>query len=145
MFEMIEQKGMPFDHDICYPFSFSSSLFFEEGKEKDKWITKVVAKSHAILLDCLKWKFIFLSIYHSTILVPFLDNVWGYPCFFAVSHKPSLTGFSHQKASLCPCRFHSSPYTTTTNYYENIILNPYLSNALIAFRSPFLSLIILNG
>ena len=32
-------------------FSFSSSLFFWEGREKGKWITKVVVKSHAFLLD----------------------------------------------------------------------------------------------
>ena len=47
----IEQKGMTFDHDFCYSFSFSSYLFFWEGREKWKRITKVVFKSHAFLLD----------------------------------------------------------------------------------------------
>ena len=50
----IEQKGMTFDHDFCYLFSFSSSLFFYEGREKGK----IIDKSHAFLLDhilgCLK-------------------------------------------------------------------------------------------
>ena len=32
-------------------FSFSSSLFYSEGREKGKIITKVVVKSHAFLLD----------------------------------------------------------------------------------------------
>ena len=37
---MIEQEGMTFDHDFCYSFSFSSSLFFRRkektGREKSK-------------------------------------------------------------------------------------------------------------
>ena len=40
-------KGMTLDHE----FSFSSSLFFYEGREKGKRITKVVVKSYAFLLD----------------------------------------------------------------------------------------------
>ena len=39
MFLKIEQKGMTFEHDFCYSFSFSSSLFFLEGREKGKRIT----------------------------------------------------------------------------------------------------------
>ena len=46
--KLIEQKGMTFDHDFCYSFSFSSSPFF---RGKNKRITKVVVKSHAFLLD----------------------------------------------------------------------------------------------
>jgi hypothetical protein len=42
---------MTFDHDFCYSFSFTSSLFFSEGREKGKRINKAVAKSHAFLLD----------------------------------------------------------------------------------------------
>ena len=34
IFERIEQKGMTFDHDFWYSFSFSSSLFFLGGKIK---------------------------------------------------------------------------------------------------------------
>jgi hypothetical protein len=49
--KMIEQKGITFDHDVYLPFSFPSSLFFWEGREKGKRITKVVVKSHAFLLD----------------------------------------------------------------------------------------------
>ena len=33
---VIEQKGMTFDHDFCYSFSFSSSLSFYEGRERGK-------------------------------------------------------------------------------------------------------------
>ena len=42
----IEQKGVTFDRDFCFSFSFSL-----EGREKGKKITKVVVKSNAFLLD----------------------------------------------------------------------------------------------
>ena len=45
---MIEQKGMI--TVFCYSFSFPSSLFFKEGREKGKRIIKVLVKSHAFLL-----------------------------------------------------------------------------------------------
>ena len=48
---MIELKGMTFDHSFCYSFSFSSSLFFIGGKRKGERITKVMVKSHAFRLD----------------------------------------------------------------------------------------------
>ena len=54
LFKWIGLKGMTFNHEFCYSFSFSSSLFFEEGREKGKTIIKVVVKSHAFLLD--PWK-----------------------------------------------------------------------------------------
>ena len=41
---LIEQKDMTFDHDICYSFSFSSSLFFRREEKRGKVITKVVVK-----------------------------------------------------------------------------------------------------
>ena len=47
----IEQKGMTLDHDFCYSFSFSSFLYFKEGREKGKRRTKLVVKSNAFLLD----------------------------------------------------------------------------------------------
>ena len=50
-FKEMEQKGMTFDHYLCYSISFSSSLFFKEGREKGNRITKVVVKSHSFLLD----------------------------------------------------------------------------------------------
>jgi hypothetical protein len=34
LFTKIEQKGMTFDHNFCYSFSFSSSLCFLGGKRK---------------------------------------------------------------------------------------------------------------
>ena len=36
---------------ICCSFSFSSSLFFQEGRVKGKRLTKIVILSHAFLLD----------------------------------------------------------------------------------------------
>ena len=51
-FVLIKQKGMTFDHEFCYSFSFSSSLFFLGGKRKGEK-NKVVVKSHAFLLDHL--------------------------------------------------------------------------------------------
>ena len=32
----IEQKGMTFDHDFCYSFYFSSSLFFRREEKRGK-------------------------------------------------------------------------------------------------------------
>ena len=32
----IEQKGMTFDHDFCFSFSFSSSLFFRREEKMEK-------------------------------------------------------------------------------------------------------------
>ena len=32
--ELIEQKGMTFDHDFCYSFSFSYSFFLKKEREK---------------------------------------------------------------------------------------------------------------
>ena len=54
VFKRIEQKGMTFDLDFCSSFSFSSFLFFKEGRDNRKRITKVVVKSHAFLLDHLE-------------------------------------------------------------------------------------------
>ena len=52
LFDKIDQKGMNFDHDFCYSFSFSSSLFFLGGKRKgEKNNQSCVFKSHAFLLD----------------------------------------------------------------------------------------------
>ena len=34
--QMIEQKDMTFDHDFCYSFSFSSSLFFRREEIRGK-------------------------------------------------------------------------------------------------------------
>ena len=48
---MIEQKGMTFEHNFCYfILRFFISLFVG-GRRKGKRITKVVVKSHAFLLD----------------------------------------------------------------------------------------------
>ena len=56
---MIAQKCMTFDHEFCYSCSFSSFLFFKEGREKRKRITKVVVKIHAFLLDHMEYIFVF--------------------------------------------------------------------------------------
>ena len=42
---------MTFDQDFCNFILLFSSLFFSEGREQWKRITKVVVKSHAFLLD----------------------------------------------------------------------------------------------
>ena len=47
--QLIEQKGMTFDHDFGY-FFFSSFLKKEE-RRKGEWLAKIVIKSHAFLLD----------------------------------------------------------------------------------------------
>ena len=33
---LIEQKGMTFDHDVCYSFFFFSSLFFRTEEKRGK-------------------------------------------------------------------------------------------------------------
>ena len=50
-FVVIEQKGMTFDHDFGYSFSFFSSLLKKERREKENEVAKIVNKSHALLLD----------------------------------------------------------------------------------------------
>ena len=51
----IEQKGMTLDHDFCYSFSFSSSLFFmgKRNEEENNQSRGQMVKSHAFLLDFL--------------------------------------------------------------------------------------------
>ena len=48
---VIEQKGMTLNQNFCYSFSFSSSIFFQDGRENGNRITKVVILNHAFLLD----------------------------------------------------------------------------------------------
>ena len=55
------RKAWPLITISTNSFSFSSSLVFWEGREKEKRITKVVIKSHAFMLD-------------RTILTPGLPN-----------------------------------------------------------------------
>ena len=47
---VIQQKGMTFDHDFGYLFHLFSSLLKKEGRRK-KWIAKIMIKSHSFLLD----------------------------------------------------------------------------------------------
>ena len=42
--------------DLCYSFSFTSSVFFQEGRKKGKRMTKVVVKGHSFLLDYLSFR-----------------------------------------------------------------------------------------
>ena len=74
--ERIEQKGMTFDHDFCYSFLFSSSLFLKKGREKGKKITKVVVKSHPFLLNLEK-------------------DVSEKICFQSLTHINTLTKVQH--------------------------------------------------
>ena len=53
--QRFEQKGMTFDHDFCFSFSFCSSLFY-----LGKRITKFVVKSHDFLLDHLRVLLIYI-------------------------------------------------------------------------------------
>ena len=49
--QLIEQKGMTFDHDFDCLFPLFSSLLENRGKKKRKINSKVVVKSYAFLLD----------------------------------------------------------------------------------------------
>ena len=44
---MIEQKGMPFDHDFGYSFPLFSSHLKKREEEKEKELAKIVIKTHA--------------------------------------------------------------------------------------------------
>ena len=78
MVKSIEQKGMTFDNDFCYSFTFSSSIYFQEGREKEKRITKVVVKSHAFLLDRkvvsnkIGLQYLFVLVRGNQVLFPFV-------------------------------------------------------------------------
>ena len=49
--KLIEQKGMPLDHDFGYSFPLSSSLLKKEGRENENEIAIILIKSHAFQLD----------------------------------------------------------------------------------------------
>ena len=49
--QLIDQKGMNFDHDFGYSLPLFSSLLKKEGRRKGDLIAKIVIKSHAFLLD----------------------------------------------------------------------------------------------
>jgi hypothetical protein len=44
---------MTFDHEIGYYFPLFSSLLKKEGRRKGELISKIVIKSHALLLDLI--------------------------------------------------------------------------------------------
>ena len=52
---LIEQKGMTFDHDFTYSFPLFSSLLKKEGREEENKVAKIVIKSHAFLLDLIPY------------------------------------------------------------------------------------------
>ena len=55
---MIELEGMTFDHDFGYSFPLFSCLLKKERYRKGEWIAKIGIKSHAFLLDHLKFTYI---------------------------------------------------------------------------------------
>ena len=51
LFLRSSRKALFFDHDFGYSFPPFSSLLIKEGRRKGEWITKVVVKNNAFLLD----------------------------------------------------------------------------------------------
>ena len=49
--DMIEQKGMTFDHDFGYFFPFSLPPYKKRKREKVNELAKIMIKGHAFLLD----------------------------------------------------------------------------------------------
>ena len=54
-YEMLEQNGMTFDPDFGYSFPLFSSILQKEWRRKGEWISDIVIKSHAFLLDHIKY------------------------------------------------------------------------------------------
>ena len=52
--KMIEQKGITFDHDVCLPFSFPSSLLFWEGREKGEKKTQSCGQKSGLSARSIK-------------------------------------------------------------------------------------------
>ena len=50
----MEQKGMTFDHNICYFILLFSSLLKKEVSEKENEVAKIVIKSHTFLFHQLE-------------------------------------------------------------------------------------------
>jgi hypothetical protein len=55
----IQKKGTTFGHDFGYSFSLFSYLLKKGGRRKEKWIAKIVIKSHAVLLDPIFYNTLF--------------------------------------------------------------------------------------
>ena len=72
---MIEQKGMPFDHDFGHFFPLFSSLLKKEGRRKGELIAKIGIKSHAFLLDLIQRHKLPLSRLYLNIRINVLYNV----------------------------------------------------------------------
>jgi hypothetical protein len=47
----MKQKGTTLDHDFCYFILIFSSLFFQEGREKENEVAKSVIKSDTFLFQ----------------------------------------------------------------------------------------------
>ena len=50
----MKQKGMTFDHNICYFILLFSSLLKKEVSEKENEVAKIVIKSHTFLFHQLE-------------------------------------------------------------------------------------------
>ena len=77
-FQMIEQKGMTFDHDFAYSFPLFSSLLKKREEEKENELAKIVIKGHAFLLDHSKYsKLLILVLYWYFSL----KQIWYFVCW----------------------------------------------------------------
>ena len=106
--------------DFCYSFSFYSSLFFKEGREKGKRITKVMILSHAFLLD------------HS---IEFRINLfWAQIC--VSSHEMTQCAFlNNAKRNLLEKNYQN--FFAATLYSQLIVQNLHKSNNLILVNKSF--------
>ena len=82
MTQLIEQKGMTFDHDFGYFLPLFSSLLQKRGKKKRRMKSKNRVQSHAILLD--RYNSIILLVYDFSVLIKskfrysFINNTPSY-------------------------------------------------------------------
>ena len=98
---MIEQKSMALDHDFCYPFSFSSSLFFLGGKRKGKK-NNLSQKSCLSARSKLLYQNIYLYIYFRIKMSEELDSEDVFLATSNASFNTSYLDYNITIPDYCP-------------------------------------------
>ena len=78
-YNLIDQKGMTFDHDFGYSFPLFQSLLEKQGRRKGECILKIVIKNHAFLLDLIIFPYTINTVCESSISgLKILNKFWFY-------------------------------------------------------------------
>ena len=114
------RKALFFVHDFGYSFSFSSSLFYKEGREKGKRITKVVVKKQCFSarsaqnVSALKF-FLILKIVFVDFRKDLKNSFWNYVSSLLSMH---LTSFYFDRSG----RFSQKPEPLIKNLISAVML-----------------------